>query len=76
MIAAVLLVARRASWRIAALAAAAVSAPVIGLASGQAIAGLVIDGVVLISVAAGSSRPRWRSAQWEIRGENCLVVLD
>ena len=53
MIAAVLLVARRASWRIVALVAAAVSAPVIGLASGQAIAGLVIDGVVLIGVAAG-----------------------
>ena len=76
VIAAVLLAARRASWRIAALAAAAVSAPVIGLASGQAIAGLVIDGVVLISVAAGSSRPRWRSAQWETRGANYLVVLD
>jgi hypothetical protein len=53
VIAAVLLVARRASWRIVALVAAAVSAPVIGLASGQAIAGLVIDGVVLIGVAAG-----------------------
>ena len=57
VIAAVLLVARRASWRIVALVAAAVSAPVIGLASGQAIAGLVIDGVVLIGVAASWPRP-------------------
>jgi hypothetical protein len=52
VIAAFLLAARRASWRIVALAAVAISAPVIGLASGQAIAGLVVDGVVLIGVAA------------------------
>ena len=53
VVAAVLLAARRASWRVVALAAVAVSAPVIGLAPGQAIAGLVVDGVVLIGVAAG-----------------------
>ena len=56
VIAAVLLAARRASWRIVALAAAAVSVPVIGVASGQAIAGLVIDGAVLIGVAASWPR--------------------
>jgi hypothetical protein len=56
VIAAVLLAARRASWRIVALAAAAVSVPVIGVASGQAIAGLVVDGVVLIGVAASWPR--------------------
>ena len=56
VIAAVLLAARRASWRIVALAAAAVSVPVIGIASGQAIAGLVVDGVVLIGVAASWPR--------------------
>jgi hypothetical protein len=39
------------------VAAAAVSAPVISLASGQAITGLVIDGVVLIGVAASWPRP-------------------
>jgi len=36
--------------------AAVVSAPVIGLASGQAIAGLVVDGVVLIGIAASWPR--------------------
>jgi hypothetical protein len=56
VIAAVLLATRRASWRIVALVAAAVSAPVISLASGQAIAGLVIDGAVLIGVAASWPR--------------------
>ena len=56
VIAAVLLAAGRASWRIVALAAAAVSVPVIGVASGQAIAGLVVDGVVLIGVAASWPR--------------------
>ena len=56
VIAAVLLAAKQASWRIVALVATAVSAPVIGLASGQAIAGLVIDGVVLIGVAASWPR--------------------
>ena len=54
--AAVLLAARRAPWRIVALAAVAVSAPVIGLAPGQAIAGLAVDGVVLIAVV--TSWPR------------------
>jgi hypothetical protein len=53
VVAAVLLAAGRASWRVVALAAVAVSAPAIGLAPGQAIAGLVVDGVVLIGVAAG-----------------------
>jgi hypothetical protein len=56
VIAAVLLAAGRASWRIVALAAATVSAPVIGLAPGQAIVGLVVDGVVLIGVAASWPR--------------------
>jgi hypothetical protein len=37
-------------------AAAAVSAPVIGLAPGQAIVGLVVDAVVLIGVAASWPR--------------------
>jgi len=58
VIAAFLLAARRPSWRIVALAAVAVSAPVIGLASDQAIAGLVVDGAVLIGVA-GSWLRAW-----------------
>ena len=62
VIAAVLLAAKQASWRIVALVATAVSAPVIGLASGQAIAGLVIDGVVLIGVAASWPRA-WTMSQ-------------
>jgi len=61
VIAAVLLAAGRASWRIVALAAAAISTPMIGLESGQAIAGLVLDGVVLIGVAAS-----WPRA-WTVR---------
>jgi hypothetical protein len=43
--------------RTAIVAAAVVIAPVISLASGQAIAGLVIDGAVLIGVAASWPRP-------------------
>ena len=61
VIAAVLLAVRRASWRIVALAAAAISAPMIGLASGQAIAGLVVDGMVLIGVVVS-----WPRA-WTVR---------
>jgi hypothetical protein len=49
--AAVLLVAGRAAWGVTAVAAVAVSATVIGLAPGQAVAGLVIDGLVLVLVA-------------------------
>jgi len=49
--AAVLLAAGRAAWRMTALAAVVVSAPVIGLMPGQAVAGLVIDGLVLVLAA-------------------------
>jgi hypothetical protein len=56
--AAVLLVAGRAGWRLAALAGVVVSAPVIGLAPGQAVAGLVVDGLVLVLVAASWLRAR------------------
>jgi hypothetical protein len=56
--AAVLLVAGRAAWRITALAGVAVSAPVIGLAPGQAAAGLVVDGLVLVLVAVSWLRTR------------------
>jgi len=49
--AAVLLVAGRAAWRATAVAAVVVSAPVIGLAPGQAVAGLVVDGLVLVLAA-------------------------
>jgi hypothetical protein len=49
--AAVLLVAGRSAWRVVVLAAVVVSAPVIGLAPGQAVIGLVIDGLVLVLVA-------------------------
>ena len=55
VIAAVLLAASRASWRVV-LAAVAVSAPAIGLAPGQAMAGLVVDSLVLIGVAASWPR--------------------
>ncbi len=57
--AAVLLVAGRAAWRLAALAGVAVSVPVIGLAPGQAIAGLVVDGLIvaLVTVSWLRSRP-------------------
>jgi hypothetical protein len=50
--AAVLLVTGRA-WRLTALAGVVVSAPVIGLMPAQAVAGLVVDGLVL-AVVAGS----------------------
>jgi hypothetical protein len=40
----------RPAWRMVALAGVAVSAPVIGLAPARAVAGLVVDGVVLILV--------------------------
>jgi hypothetical protein len=56
--AAVLLVAGRAAWRVTAVAAVAVSATVIGLAPGQAVAGLVVDGLVLILVAVSWLRTR------------------
>ena len=46
-----LLVAGRATWRMTALAAVVVSVPVIGLMPGQAVAGLVLDGLVLVLVA-------------------------
>jgi hypothetical protein len=49
--AAVLLAAGRAAWRMTALAAVVVSVPVIGLMPGQAVAGLVVDGLVLALVA-------------------------
>jgi len=49
--AAVLLAAGRAAWRITAVAGVVVSVPVIGLMPGQAVAGLVIDGLVLVAVS-------------------------
>jgi hypothetical protein len=56
--AAVLLVARRTAWRVTALAGVVVSAPVIGLAPGQAVAGLVVDGLVLVLIAVTWPRTR------------------
>jgi hypothetical protein len=56
--AAILLVTARAAWRWTALAGVVVSAPVIGLMPGQAVAGLVIDGLVLAVVAASWLRAR------------------
>jgi hypothetical protein len=56
--AAILLVAGRAAWRLAALAGVAVSAPMIALAPGQAVAGLVVDGLILALVIV--SRLRFR----------------
>lgn len=55
--AAVLLATGRA-WRLCALAGVVVSAPVIGLAPGQAVAGLVVDGLVLVLVVASWLRAR------------------
>ena len=49
--AAVLLAAGRAAWRITAVAGVVVSVPVIGLMPGQAMAGPVIDGLVLVAVS-------------------------
>lgn len=48
---AILLVAGRTAWRMTALAGVVISAPVIGLAPGQAVAGLVVDVLVLVLVA-------------------------
>jgi hypothetical protein len=45
-------------WRLVALAGVAVSAPVIGLASGQAVAGLVADGLILALVTVSWLRAR------------------
>ena len=56
--AAVLLVAGRPAWRVIALAGVVISAPVIGLAPGQAVAGLVVDGLVLVLVAVSWLRVR------------------
>jgi hypothetical protein len=56
--AAVLLVTGRAAWRLTALAGVVVSAPVIGLVPGQAVAGLVVDGLVLVVVTASWLRAR------------------
>jgi len=56
--AAVLLAAGRAAWRMTALAGVVVSAPVIGLAPGQAVAGLAVDGLVLVLVAVSWLRTR------------------
>jgi hypothetical protein len=58
VIAAVLLAAGRAMWRVTALAGVLVSAPVIGLSPGQAVAGLVVDGLVLALVTASWLRTR------------------
>lgn len=56
--AAVLLVATRAAWRIVALAGVVLSAPVIGLALGHAVTGMVVDGLVLVLVAVNWVRSR------------------
>ena len=56
--AAILLLAGRAAWRLAALAGVAISAPVIGLAPGQAAAGLVVDGLILVLVTVSWLRSR------------------
>jgi hypothetical protein len=48
------------AWRLAALAGVAVSAPVIGLAPGQAVAGLIVNGLVLVLVAVSWLRARAR----------------
>jgi len=56
--AAMLLVAGRAAWRMTALTGVVVSVPVIGLAAGQAVAGLVVDGLVLVLVAVSWLRAR------------------
>ena len=49
---AILLAARRPAWRAAALGGIAISVSVISLAPAQAVAGLVIDGLILILVAS------------------------
>jgi Na+-translocating ferredoxin:NAD+ oxidoreductase RnfD subunit len=51
VIAGILLLARRAAWRVIGLIAVVVSVSVIALAPGQAAAGLVVDGLVLIFAA-------------------------
>ena len=56
--AAVLLVTGHAAWRVTALAGVVISAPVSGLAPGQAVAGLVVDGLVLVLVAVSWLRTR------------------
>jgi hypothetical protein len=45
-------------WRLCALAGVVVSAPVIGLAPGQAVMGLVVDGLVLVLVVVSWLRAR------------------
>jgi hypothetical protein len=57
VMAAILLATGRA-WRLAALAGVVVSAPVIGLAPGQAVAGLVVDGLILALVTVSWLRAR------------------
>jgi hypothetical protein len=47
----VLLAVGRPAWRLVALAAVVISAPVIGLSPAHAVAGLVVDGLVLVVVA-------------------------
>ena len=56
--AAILLVAGRAAWRLAALAGVAISVPVIGLAPGQAAAGLAVDGLIVVLVVVSWLRAR------------------
>jgi hypothetical protein len=58
VISAVLLVTGQAAWRMIALAGVVISAPVIGLAPGQAVVGLVVDGLVLVLVAVTWLRAR------------------
>jgi hypothetical protein len=54
----VLLVAGRATWRMTALAAVVVSLPAIGLAPGPAVAGLVVDGLILALLAVSWLRTK------------------
>jgi hypothetical protein len=51
VIAGILLAARRATWRVIGLVAIVLSVAVIAPAPGQAVAGLVVDGLVLIFAA-------------------------
>lgn len=56
--AAALLAAGRAAWRLTALAGVVVSAALIGLIPGPAVAGLVLDGLILVLAAVSWLRTR------------------
>jgi hypothetical protein len=63
VLAAILLVASRAAWRLVAVTAVGLSVPVIALAPGLALAGLVIDGLVLVFAAASWLAASMREAR-------------